>query len=229
MNRNKEKKEMNRKVGIAIIIILSMFLLSGCMSASFSGNYIVREGRTLRGDLFVTSGTVTLEANSQVTGSIYMTSGVLRMGKNSEVGKDVVMTSGDIIMEDGAVIHGDLVLTSSDADVRQAPGATVEGNVSYDIAPFAIGFGLRVLLLCCVLPVIILLVVILLLGRWIGRRSKPKETVVPAPVTAPVPIPAPAETEEFKSMLQNLKNMLDEGLISQEDYEAKKADILSKM
>lgn len=211
---------MNRKISI-IVIVLLMLLLTGCVSASFSGNYVVKEGRTLRGDLFVTSGTVTLEANSRVTGSILMTSGVLRMGENSEVGGDVVVTSGDVAMADGAVIHGDLVFTSSDIGFRQAAGATVEGNTTYDIAPYAVGFGIKGLLLCCLLPVIIIIVVVLLLGALIGRRSRPKEKSVPAP--------QPIETEDTKAKLQNLMNLLNDGLITQEDYETKKKDILSKL
>ena len=143
------------------------------------------------------------------------------MGKNSEVGKDVVITSGDIFMAEGSVIHGDLVTTSSDIGLHQAQGATIEGNTTFDIAPFAIGFGSRVLLLCCLLPVIGVIVLILILGALIGRRSRQK--VKSVPVTTPV------ETEDTKARLQNLMNMLNDGLITQEDYEAKKAEILSKM
>jgi predicted small secreted protein len=60
-----------------IFLILTAMMLAGCMSTSFSGNYVLEAGKTLRGNLFVTSGTVTLEENSKVTGTILLTSGVL--------------------------------------------------------------------------------------------------------------------------------------------------------
>jgi outer membrane protein TolC len=41
--------------------------------------------------------------------------------------------------------------------------------------------------------------------------------------------PAPAVVEDAQTKLQNLKKMLDEGLITETDYETKKADILTKM
>ena len=128
---------MNRKLAI-IIVLLGALLLTGCMSASFSGNYVLTAGKTLHGNLFVTSGSVTLEENSRVTGTIMLTSGELHIGKNAQVGGDVVLTSGDLYLVDGAVIHGDVILSSSDIGVHQSPGATVEGNVTSDIAPFAI-------------------------------------------------------------------------------------------
>jgi len=211
---------MNRK-WIAIILVLAAVLLSSCMSASFSGNYIVKEGDTLRGNLFVTSGSVTLQENSRVTGTIMLTSGELRMGKNSQVGGDVVLTSGDVTMADGAVIKGDLILSSSDISVRQAPGATIEGTTTYDIAPFAIGLVTKGFLLYCVLPIVLLIVIILVLGTWLGRQSKKRGQAAQAPEKA--------VTEDAKTKLENLKKMLDEDLISKDDYEKKKEEILSKM
>ena len=50
---------MNYKLARTLSILVTL-LLNGCMSASFSGNYVVKSGETLRGDLFVTSGSVTL-------------------------------------------------------------------------------------------------------------------------------------------------------------------------
>jgi hypothetical protein len=191
------------------------------MSASFSGNYVLKAGKTLRGNLFVTSGSVTLEENSRVTGTIMLTSGELRIGKNAQVGGDVVLTSGDVYMAEGSVIHGDVILSSSDIGIHQSPGATVEGNTTTDIAPFAIGLVTKGFLLYCVLPIVVLIALILGLGACLGRQSKKRVEVV-QPTVTPV-------TEDAKTKLQNLKKMLDEGLISQTDYETKKADILSKM
>jgi predicted small secreted protein len=211
---------MNRKLAI-MIVLLGALLLTGCMSASFSGNYVLKAGKTLRGNLFVTSGSVTLEENSRVTGTILLTSGELHIGKNAQVGGDVVLTSGDLYLVEGAVIHGDVILSSSDIGVHQSPGATVEGNVTSDIAHFAIAILTKVVLIYCVLPIVILIAIILGLGMWLGRQSKKRAQLIQAPV--------PAVPEDTQTKLQNLKKMLDEGLITQTDYEAKKTDLLSKM
>jgi uncharacterized membrane protein len=191
------------------------------MSASFSGNYVLGAGKTLRGNLFVTSGSVTLEENSRVTGTIMLTSGVLHIGKNAQVGGDVVLTSGDVYLAEGSVIHGDLILSSDDGGLHQAPGSTVEGSISNNIAPFVGSVLTKGVLLYCILPIVLLIVIILVLGTWLGRQSKKRPEKVQAPATA--------VAEDAQTKLQNLKKMLDEGLISETDYETKKADILAKM
>lgn len=211
---------MNRKTTL-IVLVLGALVLTGCMSTSFSGNYILRTGQTVRGNLFVTSGSVTLEENSRVTGTILLTSGELHIGKNAQVGKDVVLTSGALYLADGAVVHGDVILSSQDIAIHQTPGSRVEGTITYDIAPFAISVVTRSLLLYCVLPIVLLIGLILGLGLWLGRASKQRPQIVQAP--------APAATADVQSNLQKLKSILDQGLITEADYEAKKADILAKM
>ena len=213
-------KTMKRKLSIIIIMLVAL-LLTSCMSASFAGNYVLRAGRTLRGNLFVTSGSVTLEESSRVTGTILLTSGELHIGKNAQVGGDVVLTSGNLYLAEGAVIHGNVSFSSSDIGLHQTPGSTIEGNITSDIAPFAISIVTKGLLLYCVLPIVILIAIILILGVWLGRQSKKKSQSVAAPVQP--------TTDDAQSKLQSLKKMLDECLISQTDYETKKADILSKM
>lgn len=47
--------------------------------------------------------------------------------------------------------------------------------------------------------------------------------------TKSVPVAAPAVSGEPSEKLAKLKDMLDKGLISQQDYETKKADVLAKM
>jgi cytoskeletal protein CcmA (bactofilin family) len=211
---------MNRKLTI-FILVLGALMLTGCTSMSFSGSYVVKSGETLHGNLFVTSGSVTLEENSRVTGSIILTSGELHIGKNAQVGKDVVLTSGALSLADGAVVHGNVILSSQDIAVQKNPGSQVEGRITNDIAPFAISFVAKTLLLYCVLPIVILIALIFGLGLWRGRNSKKRSQIVQAP--------APVVTEDIQQKLQKLKSMLDEGLITEADYEAKKADILSKM
>jgi hypothetical protein len=162
-----------------------------------------------------------MEENSRVTGTVFLTSGQLNIGKNAQVGRNVVLTSGDLYMAEGSIIHGDVILANSEIGVHMSPGATVEGNTTTNIAPFMIGFVTKSVLLYCVLPIVILIAIMIGLGTWLGRQSKKRVEVVQAPVT-------PAG-EDAQAKLQSLKKMLDEGLITQTDYEAKKAEILSKM
>ena len=211
---------MNRKFTI-ITLILAALLLTSCMSASFSGNYVLGAGKTLRGNLFATSGSVTLEENSRVTGTVMLTSGELHIGKNAQVGKNVVLTSGALYLADGAVVHGDVILSSTDIVVHQSQGATVEGNTTSDIAPFAVSVLTKGALLYCVLPIVVIVALILGLGTWLGRQSKKGVQNAQAPATV--------ATEDTLTKLQNLKKMLDESIITPTDYEAKKTDILAKM
>jgi cytoskeletal protein CcmA (bactofilin family) len=204
-----------------IILVLAALSLTGCLSTSFSGDYTVKSGTTLQGDLFVTEGIVTLEQNSRVTGTIMLTSGQLRIGRNAQVSGNVVLTSGDVYMADGAVVHGDVILSSEGSSVIQAPTSRIEGRITHDIAPYAISTTVKIVLLCCVLPIVILVILFLVLGVWLCRITRRKPQVVQAP--------APVATEDVQQKLEKLKSLLDQGLISQTDYEAKKADILSKM
>ena len=232
---SKEKK-MNHKRTI-IVLLLGALFLTGCMSASFSGNYVVQAGDTLRGNLFVTSGSVLLEEDSRVTGNVILTSGALHIGPNADVGGDVVLTSGALYMAEGSVVKGDVILASEDIQVQQDPGSTIEGVITYNIVPFATTFIAKGIFLFCVLPIVLLIVLFLLLGMLLGRSSKKKAEVVeaqapaPAQVAEPVAAPqaAPVAAEDAQARLQQLKSLLDQGLISEADYEAKKADILAKM
>ncbi len=211
---------MNRKISI-IIMVVGALLLTSCMSASFSGNYVLKAGKTLRGNLFVTSGSVTLEENSRVTGTILMTSGELHIGQGAQVGGDVVLTSGDVYLADGSIVHGNVVSSNSDNFLHQSPGSKIEGNISTDIAPFIGSVFTQGILLYCILPIVVLIALIIALGTWLGRQSKKRTQLVPAPSVA--------VSEDIKTELQNLKKMVDENLITETDYEAKKADILAKM
>ena len=57
---------------------------------------------------------------------------------------------------------------------------------------------------------------------------EPVQTPILAPVAVPVPEPvAPAKPDELTEKLKKLKMLFDNGLISQEEYNAKKLDLLS--
>jgi uncharacterized membrane protein len=197
-----------------------MLLLSGCVATSFSGSYVVPAGQTLRGDLVATSGSVTLEEGSRVTGTIFLTSGLLRLAENSHVGKDVVVTSGDVQMADGATIGGDIVLSSQDIGVKRDPGARVGGTITSNIATYVVSAVTQRLVLYCVVPAVLLVALVFGLGAVLGRSSRRnRASVTPAVDTAGEP----------EKKLMKLKAMLDQGLITEEDYTAKKRTILDEV
>jgi hypothetical protein len=208
-------------------LMLMAVLLAGCVATSFEGNYVVQAGQIHRGTIVATSGAVTLEEGSRVTGSVILTSGALMMGRDSRIDGDAVLTSGTVTMAEGSVIHGDLITSSSEVPINMAPGATVEGQVTTNIAPWAVSTGVIGLLLLCCLPLLVMVGLFLLLGIGVGRssRRKPEVAATPASVAAPVA----SATGDAQQKLKQLKAMLDDGLISEADYESKKAEILAKM
>jgi hypothetical protein len=98
----------------------------------------------------------------------------------------------------------------------------VEGSITTNIAPWVVSTAVKGIFLYCVLPISLLIAIMIILGVWLGRASKRRTEIPQAP-------PAPVVSEDAQGKLQKLKAMLDEGLISEADYEAKKTDILSKM
>jgi hypothetical protein len=116
------------------------------------------------------------------------------------VGGDVELTSGDVFLADGSVIHGDLILPNDDGGLHQSPGATVEGNITSNIAPFIGTLLTKGFLLNCILPIGLLILLILGLGTWFGRQSKKKPQLVS--------VPTPVSAENALTKLQNLKEML---------------------
>lgn len=210
---------MKRTLPLILLVLFSL-LASGCATVSTSGGYTLRSGNTVRGNLYVTSGQANLEEGSHVTGSVIMTSGVLDV--NGEIGGDILMTSGKVTLGPTAIVHGDIRGTKF--DVNQVEGSSVEGQILENQSGFAIFGGLIIGLLFrwCFLPLLILGLLIFLLVFFLRRRpaaSAPPEQVEP---------PAPS-TEDPKQKLTQLKGMLDEGLITEAEYESKKAEILTEI
>jgi hypothetical protein len=170
----------------------------------------------VRGDLVITSGNATLEEGSRVTGDVVMMSGNLYA--DGEVDGDILITSGNIELGPNANVHGDIKGTSG--NVTRADGARVGGQVSTSQSGFSVGYSFfaRFLLCCCVLPPLAIVLFFVLIVAVLRRR--------PAPAT---PFPAPAEADEPSQKLRQLKAMLDDDLITEEEYEAKRAEILANM
>ena len=84
-------------------------------------------------------------------------------------------------------------------------------------------------------PLWAIAVVCLVIGLVSGRTGELTVTWAPIPqaprpvAPQPAPVPAPAAAPDHVANLTTLKSMLDQGLITPEEYEAKKADLLSRM
>jgi len=195
------------------IVALSLLLVAGCGGRIVtSGDYVLESGKTLSGDLTVFSGDVVLEEESQVTGDIFMTSG--NLDANGEIDGDIFFTSGDVDLGPEAVVHGDILATSG--NVHRAEGSRVDGEVVINPTRFPIGSGAiaGVLGSFCALPLVFVALLIMLIMTFTRRRSVPRAEATTA---------APARK------LQQLRQMLEKGLITEADFENKKAEILSTM
>lgn len=195
-----------------IFLIFVTFWVVGCTTVSPGGNYTLPSGQTIRGNLLVTSGNTTLEEASRVTGDVWITSGNLEA--NGEIDGDIFVSSGNVSLGPEALVKGNITATSG--NVNQAEGAQVQGQISNNQSTFTIGGGFfaRLFGLCCLLPLLLIGGLIFLLGAVMRRKP-----------TAVSEKPAVNETSTLK--LKQIKQLLDQGLITESEYEAKKAEILA--
>ncbi len=209
---------MNKKsLNIRYLLLLGALLLLvvGCTTVSTSGDYTLDSGQTLRGNLVITSGNATLEEDSRVTGDVLMTSGNLRA--DGEIKGNIILFSGEVSLGPAAIVYGDIKGTSG--EVQQAEGAQVRGQISTNQSSFRIGWGFFVSLfiLIFVLPLVLIgglifLVVVLRRGRSTSSATQPQTS---------------APSEDPIQKLKQLKALLDKELITEAEYEAKKAEILA--
>ena len=201
-----------------IVLTLSVLLVAGCSGRVVtSGDYTLEGGKTLDGDLTIFSGDATLEEGSEVSGDIFMTSG--NLDANGEVNGDIFLTSGNVDLGPKAVVHGDILATSG--NLHRAEGSRVEGEVAMEATSFPIGSGVIVGLLgsVCAVPLFFFAMLIALIVIFARRRpASMTETATTAAATT-----APAQK------LGQLQEMLRSGLITEADFENKKAEILSSM
>lgn len=212
-----------KKFAILRLLIVGVLILlaTGCATVSTRGDYTLGSGRTLRGNLVITSGDATLEADSRVTGNVLMTSGNLQV--DGEIDGSVVMFSGKISIGPEGIIHGDIRGTSG--TVQHGESTQVLGQIEMEQSTFTIGWGFFASLfgLLCIVPLVliggsILLVVAVRRGR---PTSSPPDRAAQPEVSSP--------SEDPAQKLRQLKQMLDDGLIEEAEYETKKAEILAGM
>ncbi len=90
------------------------------------GDYTLKSGDVLRGDLIVIGGTATLEAGSEVTGTVGLIGS--QVDASGAIDGDLASIGGSIRLGPSAVVHGDLVSLGS--DVNRDPASVVEGQVT---------------------------------------------------------------------------------------------------
>jgi len=198
-----------------MIILLIALFATGCMTISTNGDYTLQSGQTLRGDLIITSGEATVEEGSRVTGDIFMSSGTLNI--DGEVEGDIVYSSAKSInLGSKSVVGGDI--KGSSGDVYRSEGAQVDGKISGDNTfTLGVGFFAKMFGILCGIPLALIGSVVYLITN---RRRNATETNAK---------PADSEAHDIPTKLKQLKQMKDDGLISEEDYEAKKADLLAML
>lgn len=200
---------------LLIMFVLIAVLSTGCMTVSTSGKYTLQNDRMLRGDLIITSGEATLEEDSRVTGNVIMTSG--RLYVEGEIDGNILYASTEgINLGPNSVVDGDIIGTSG--DVFRADGSWVGGQVSTDDT-FTLGaeFFAKAFGFLCGIPVAIGGSIIYLIS---SRRNQQAIANPHADAAAP---------RDISGKLMQLKEMQEEGLISAEDYEVKKAAVLADL
>ena len=201
-----------------IILIVTLFA-AGCTTVSTSGDYKLESGQTVQGNLVITSGNAVLEEGSLVTGDVLMTSGNLQV--DGEIEGDIVLSSGNVSLGPEAVVHGNIYGTSG--NVNQAEGAEVRGQISTNQSTFRIGGGFFASLIGCLCGLPLLLIGGLILLVFLVRRGR-SDGSQPTPAAQ-----SPSPPDDPTQKLKQLKELLDQDLITEAEYEAKKAEILADM
>jgi len=201
-----------KRIRFIPITLLVLLFTTGCMTVSTNGDYTLRSDETLRGNFIMTSGEATLEEGSRVTGDVIMTSGTLNV--DGQVDGDIRFSSAKSInLGPKSVVRGDIRGTSG--SINRAEGAQVAGQiVDHQTFTFGAAFFARIFGLFCVLPLAILGA--LFYGLRGLRRSAPQTQTV-------------AASQDAVKKLMKLKEMMEAGLITEAEYEAKKAEVLTTM
>ncbi|OGO10793.1 MAG: hypothetical protein A2Y93_12780 [Chloroflexi bacterium RBG_13_68_17] len=117
---------------MALVLVIVTALPASALAAGenegqviFGGDYTLRDGETLTGDLVVLGGNVTLETGSVVDGSVFLMGGNAEMG--GAVERDVALFGGNLTLSGTARIGGDVTVFGG--NLRREEGAIVSGQV----------------------------------------------------------------------------------------------------
>jgi hypothetical protein len=103
----------------------------------FGGQFTLRSGEEMDGNLVVFGGSVELESGSTVDGDVVVFGGIV--DADGTITGNVVGIGGPVNLGESAVVEGDVV--SVGAPIKRSPGAIVEGEVVDTIqGPFTFSF-----------------------------------------------------------------------------------------
>jgi hypothetical protein len=124
---------MKKTLGVvSVVLVLSLVMPAAAVASDenqgqivFGGDFTLRSGEVLDGDLAVLGGNVVLEDGSLVEGSAFI------MGGNADlagtVRGDVALFGGNLDLMSTALVEGDVTVFGGNLDRQE--GATVEGQV----------------------------------------------------------------------------------------------------
>ncbi len=119
---------MGHIVALSLLLLLALTSV-GCSRMVTGGNFILRNGEMVNGDLVVSGGDSVFEEGSRVNGSLFVSGGPIRA--NGVIEEDVTVTGGSINFGSSAVVSG--VMRETGGGVRIAEGAGVR-RVSSSVA-----------------------------------------------------------------------------------------------
>jgi hypothetical protein len=124
-----------RKV-LAVLVVLSALVLALPAPAYaapaadgrvvFGGDFVLKSGEVLSGDLVLFGGNATLEAGSRVDGDVFLMGGNAEIA--GEVTGDVALLGGNVELLATSHVHGDAVAIGG--NLTRAAGARVDGQVA---------------------------------------------------------------------------------------------------
>lgn len=122
-----------RRVSVIVLFVLALLVLLAAPVVAqggepgklvVGGDYTLRSGQVLRGDLGVVGGVATIEQGATVDGDVMVAGGVLRIA--GRINGDIAVFGGSVTLEGSAYVSGDLV--NFGGSVQRSPGATVAGE-----------------------------------------------------------------------------------------------------
>lgn len=88
------------------------------------GDFTLRTGETLDGDLLVMGGNATLESDSRVTGDVNVLGG--NVNSNGTIDGDVNIVGGNVNLQSDSVVHGDV--RTIGGSLSRSEGAQIDGQ-----------------------------------------------------------------------------------------------------
>lgn len=134
---------------IILLLLITAVIIPATASASgfaddkvvFGGNFTLRSGEVLNGDLVVLGGNIVLEASSTVNGDTVVLGG--NVTSNGTINGNLVAMGGIVELLDQARINGDLTVLGS--SYEQAEGAVISGNIiTEEYVPFEFNWPARI-------------------------------------------------------------------------------------